>query len=63
MADPAVVMATGVRADRHREVLGCSVGDNETEAFWTEFLTDPAVLIEHHGEWKDTDRRYLSEGS
>lgn len=36
----AVVIATGVRADGHREVLGCAVGDNETEAFWTEFLTD-----------------------
>ena len=36
----AVVIATGVRADGHREVLGCAVGDNETEAFGTEFLTD-----------------------
>jgi len=36
----AVVIATGVRADGHREVLGCAVGDNETEAFWAEFLTD-----------------------
>lgn len=35
----AVVIATGVRADGHREVLGCAVGDNETETFWTEFLT------------------------
>ncbi len=32
--------ATGVRADGHREVLGCAVGDSETEAFWTEFLRD-----------------------
>ena len=32
----AVVIATGVRADGHREVLGCAVGDSETEAFWTE---------------------------
>jgi putative transposase len=29
-----------VGADGHREVLGCAVGDNETEAFWAEFLTD-----------------------
>ncbi len=36
----AVVIATGVRADGHREVLGCAVGDSETEAFWTEFLRD-----------------------
>jgi putative transposase len=36
----AVVIATGVRADGHREVLGCAVGDSETEPFWTEFLRD-----------------------
>lgn len=29
----AVVIVTGVRADGHREVLGCAVVDNETEAF------------------------------
>ena len=34
----AVVIATGVSADGRREVLGCAVGDGETEAFWTEFL-------------------------
>ena len=34
----AVVIATGVSADGRREVLGCAVGDNETEAFWTDFL-------------------------
>jgi putative transposase len=34
----AVVIATGVTADGRREVLGCAVGDSETEAFWTEFL-------------------------
>jgi putative transposase len=34
----AVVIATGVSADGHREVLGCAVGDSETEDFWTEFL-------------------------
>ena len=36
----AVVIATGVSADGHREVLGCQVGDSETEEFWTEFLRD-----------------------
>ena len=36
----AVVIATGVSADGKREVLGCSVGDSETEPFWTEFLRD-----------------------
>ncbi|MEY9858421.1 putative transposase [Catenulispora sp. GAS73] len=34
----AVVIATGVNADGNREVLGFAVGDNETEAFWREFL-------------------------
>jgi putative transposase len=36
----AVVIATGVSADGKREVLGCAVGDSETEDFWTEFLRD-----------------------
>ncbi len=34
----AVVVATGVSMDGHREVLGCGVGDSEDGAFWTEFL-------------------------
>jgi putative transposase len=34
----AVVIATGVTGDGHREVLGHAVGDSETEDFWTEFL-------------------------
>ena len=34
----AVVIATGVRADGHREVLGLAVGDSEDGAFWTAFL-------------------------
>ncbi len=34
----AVVIATGVAADGHREVLGFSVGDSEDGAFWTAFL-------------------------
>src|SRR4051812_41929391 len=34
----AVVIATGVAADGHREVLGCAVGDSEDGAFWTAFL-------------------------
>ena len=36
----AVVIATGLRADGHREVLGLDVGDSENETFWTEFLRD-----------------------
>ena len=35
----AVVIATGVRADGYREVLGLDVGDSENETFWREFLT------------------------
>jgi transposase-like protein len=34
----AVVIATGVRIDGHREVLGLAVGDSEDGAFWTAFL-------------------------
>jgi len=35
----AVVIATGLRADGRREVLGVDVGDSENETFWREFLT------------------------
>ena len=34
----AVVIATGVREDGHREILGVSVGDSEDELFWRTFL-------------------------
>ncbi|GAA5650130.1 IS256 family transposase IS1245 [Geodermatophilus obscurus DSM 43160] len=34
----AVVIATGVASDGHREVLGFAVGDSEDGAFWTAFL-------------------------
>jgi putative transposase len=34
----AVVIATGVREDGGREVLGLAVGDSEDGAFWTAFL-------------------------
>jgi putative transposase len=34
----AVVVATSVAADGHREVLGFEVGDSEDGAFWTAFL-------------------------
>ena len=35
----AVVIATGLRAEGHREVLGLDVGNSENELFWREFLT------------------------
>ena len=34
----AVVIATGLRADGHREVLRVNIGDSENETFRTEFL-------------------------
>jgi Transposase, Mutator family len=34
----AVVVATGVSMDGHREVLGCAIGDSEDGVFWTAFL-------------------------
>jgi putative transposase len=34
----AVVVATGVAADEHREVLGFEIGDSEDGAFWAAFL-------------------------
>jgi putative transposase len=34
----AVVVATGVRSDGNREVLGCDVGDSEDGVFWAAFL-------------------------
>jgi putative transposase len=36
----AVVIATGLRADGHREVLGVDVGDSENETFWTEYVRE-----------------------
>lgn len=36
----ALVVAMGVREDGHREILGCSLGASETEAFWTTFLRE-----------------------
>jgi len=34
----AVVVATGVTANGHREILGLDVGDSEDEVFWRAFL-------------------------
>ncbi|MGA7417306.1 MAG: IS256 family transposase [Acidimicrobiales bacterium] len=34
----AVVIATGVSATGHREILGIDTGDSENEVFWREFL-------------------------
>ena len=37
VAQPAS-MATGITATGNREVLGCDVGDSESEGFWQQFL-------------------------
>lgn len=37
-ASMATVVATGITADGNREILGCDVGDSESEAFWQQFL-------------------------
>lgn len=37
-ASMAVVVATGITSDGSREVLGCDVGDSESEGFWQQFL-------------------------
>jgi transposase-like protein len=34
----AVVIATGISATGHREILGLMVGDSESKPFWTRFL-------------------------
>jgi putative transposase len=34
----AVVLATGISATGHREILGLMVGDSESKPFWTKFL-------------------------
>ena len=36
----AVILATGVNPEGRREVLGMTIGDSESEVFWTEFLRD-----------------------
>ena len=35
----AMVIASGVASDGNREILGCDLGDSESEAFWQQFLT------------------------
>ena len=64
----AVVIATGLRADGYREVLGVDVGDSENETFWTEFLRDlkdrglagvRLVISDAHAGLKAAIRRVL----
>ena len=37
-ASMATVVATGITSEGNREILGCDVGDSETEGFWQQFL-------------------------
>lgn len=64
----AIVIATGLRADGHREVLGVDVGDSENETFWTEFLRNlkdrglagtRLVISDAHAGLKAAIRRVL----
>jgi transposase-like protein len=57
----AVVVVTGVAMTGEREVLGCAVGDTETEAFWAEFFRSlrsrglsgvRLVISDHHSGLK-----------
>ena len=70
----AVVVVSSVAMTGEREVLGCPVGDTETEAFWAEFLRSVRarglagvrlVISDHHMGLKKAvaERRYLSETS
>ena len=38
VASMAMVVATGVTTDGNREILGCDIGDSESEGFWQHFL-------------------------
>ena len=38
VASMAMVVATGVATDGNREILGCDIGDSESEGFWQSFL-------------------------
>ncbi|WP_405987933.1 IS256 family transposase [Streptomyces sp. NBC_00986] len=38
IASQAAVIATGISATGHREILGLMVGDSESKPFWTKFL-------------------------
>ncbi len=47
----AVVIATGVTADGHREVLGCNVGNAETLDFWKQFPAACAIAACAGSSW------------
>jgi hypothetical protein len=56
----AVVVATGVAADGHREVLGFEVGDSEDGAFWTALLRRRAGS--RCGRWVSVNRTKTRSG-
>lgn len=41
IASQAVVIATGISATGHREILGVVVGDSESKPFWTRQCRGP----------------------
>ncbi len=68
----AVVIATGLGADGHREVLGVDIGDSENETFWTEFLRSlkernlhgvRLVVSDAHAGLKAAIRRVMQDAS
>jgi hypothetical protein len=68
----AVVIATGCRADGHREILGVDIGNSENETFWTEFLRDLVdrglagvrlVISDAHAGLRNAIRRVLQDAA
>src|SRR3982750_3322747 len=55
----AVVIATGVAADGHREVLGFAVGDSEDGAFWTGETRETAGVIQANSQRALADLREI----
>ena len=56
VASMAMVVATGVTADGNREILGCDIGDSESEGFWQHFLGSLRARGAHRGAPGDSRR-------
>ena len=41
----AMVVAAGVTADGNREILGCDIGDSDSEGFWQHFVGGLVALV------------------
>ncbi len=64
----AVVVVTGVTINGEREVLGCAVGDTESEDFWAEFFRSlrtrglrgvRLVISDHHEGLKNAITKWI----